>query len=63
MNFLSLRFYVKSILENVKVQEMPFLQFQGLWSFDLGKFQLLENAKSLEKSKLEATLSLAFFGE
>ena len=27
--FLSLRFYVKSILEDVKVQKMPFLQFRG----------------------------------
>ena len=26
-DFLSLRFYVKSILENVKVQKMPFLPF------------------------------------
>ena len=27
--FLTLRFYVKSVLENVTVQEMPFLPFLG----------------------------------
>ena len=42
--FLSLRFYVKSILENVKVEKVPFLQFQGfrflIWvSFNLRKMQ------------------------
>ena len=28
--FMSLRFYVKSILENVEVPKLPFLQLQGL---------------------------------
>ena len=29
--FLSLRFYVKSILENLEVLKLPFLLFLGLW--------------------------------
>ena len=30
-NLLPLRFYVKSILGNVEVQNLPFLQIQRLW--------------------------------
>ena len=29
--FVSLRFHVKSILENLEILKLPILQFQGLW--------------------------------
>ena len=53
--FLSLRFYVKSILENVKVQKMSFLPFQELWNYDFGTFQPSANAKIHEKARFRAS--------
>ena len=44
---------MKSIWENPKIQKMPFLQFQGLWSFDLDIFQPQENAKIYKFQNLE----------
>ena len=62
--FLSLTFYVKSILENVNVQQMPYLQFQSLGIFDLGTFQPSENAKIHEKSEIRVSkcVKMAVFG-
>ena len=52
--FLSLRSYVKSIQENVRVQEMPILLSSGLWNYDFGTFQHSENAY-LNSQKIRAT--------
>ena len=62
--FLSLRFYVKSILENVNVQQMPYLQLQRLGIFDLGTFQPSENAKIHEKSEIRVSkcVKMGVFG-
>ena len=43
---VTIKCYVKSILENIKVQKMLFFcNFRGLWIFNFGKFQPSENSK------------------
>ena len=52
--FLSLRFHEKLSLENVYVQKMPFLQFQGFWIFWFGSIQTITKSKVHEKSKFRS---------
>ena len=47
MIFLSLRFYVKSILEILEVQNLPFLAILEALNFIFGTFQLSKSAKML----------------
>ena len=46
MIFTSLRFYMKSILGIVQVQNLPFLQFSWLWISIFGKNSALKKCKN-----------------
>ena len=52
--YLSLKFYVKSILEDVKVQKMPFLQFKGSEMMVLVHFSLQKMQNITENHNSEA---------
>jgi len=51
--FVSIRFYVKSILENLKVQKLPFLPFLGSEFCKFGYFQPSKGAKMHKKQNSE----------
>ena len=59
--FLSVRFYVKSILEAVKVQNLPFSLFLGLRIFNVGKFQTSETDKNHKNQNSELSNVLKWF--
>ena len=56
--FLSLRFYVKSILGILEVQKLPFLPFYGLWILLIWSISALKKCKNSKKqnSKLKNML-------
>ena len=55
MIFLSLRFYVKSILKNLEVLNLPF--FEAL-NFDFSEFQPSKTGKNSARSKFRASKSV-----
>jgi len=60
-NFLSLRFYVKSILGIVDVKNLPFLHCKWRWISILGIFQLSKSAKLESKFTPLKIVKMAVF--
>ena len=58
MIFLSLIFYVKSILEDLEVLKLPFLPFLGSEFCPFGTFQPSKSAKMHKKSKFRGSKSV-----
>ena len=53
--FLSLRFYVKSILDNLKVLKLPFLPILRLWILLIWWFSVFGKCKNAQKSKFRVS--------
>ena len=53
--FLSLRFFVKSILENVEVLKLSFLPFLGLWILLIWSISAFKKCKNSKESRYSAS--------